>query len=96
MTKELTDFQKRVLAVIEKAPNQHANWNEVAWNDRVFAKVWNEKRQSRGGLVRAIQKAAQVLKEEGYICILPPKDQHDAATYCGLSKWKKQETNDTN
>jgi len=75
---KLTKFQKRILSDLEKAPNNLANWYEVAWNE--FPETW-AKRRSRGILIVNIHKAAKKLEAMGLISISPPRHQYDAAVY---------------
>ena len=81
----LTPFQKRVLAAIERAPNEMANSWEICWND--FAKEWNAKRSSHGALFRSILQACQAMQKKGIVGILPPRDQHDTYTFSSHRKW---------
>jgi hypothetical protein len=78
IAQKLTDFQKRILHDLERAPNHQANWYEIAWNE--FAQEW-QTRKSRGAIIANIVKATRKLEDMGLVWISPPKHQYDAAIY---------------
>ena len=83
----LTPYQKRVLSVIEKWPNQMANTWEVC--ESGFNSQWKANRASHGAMFRSVLQAAQRMEELGVITILSPRDRFDTYTYCSRRKWMK-------
>ena len=83
----LTPYQKKVLSVIEKWPNQAANTWEVC--ESGFKSQWNANRSSHGAMFRSVLQAARRMERLGVITILPPRDRFDTYTYCSRRKWMK-------
>ncbi len=77
----MTDFQKRILAVVKAAPNKM----ETTWiiAQKAFPEKWNKKdgrrRSGRGALIGHIDRHGSAIPG---IVRLPPRDQFGEATLC--------------
>jgi hypothetical protein len=83
----LTPYQKKVLAVVERAPNQMADRWEIVRNG--FAREWEEKPRAHGAMFRAILQAGRAMEEKGVVFIHPPKGQHGDYTLSSRREWCK-------
>ncbi len=82
--KELTDFQRRILAFLEICPNRMANTWEIAIG--AFPEKWNH-RSGRGALIGHIDRSGT---KAG--CIrLPPKSEYGEAWLCLGQEERRQE-----
>ena len=80
----MTEFQKRIIAVLYKFPNCMAGTWSIAMT--AFPEKW-ERRSGRGALIGHIDRAGQ----KAGLIRLSPKHQFDEAWLCLTPEMRKQE-----
>ena len=79
---DVTDFQKRIIAVLHKFPNGMASTWSIA--QAAFPEKW-ARQSGRGALIGHIDRAGQ----KAGLTRLPPKDQFGAAWLCLTPEMRK-------